>query len=90
MLNSEHEVGTSKAKWFESALGYNKSNLNDLAKQIVFNEKIAVQTAVTEYGAKYSQFTSIVVANGKVIDVKFVWIKNLDGYIRLITAIPTK
>lgn len=90
LLNPEHEVGASKAKWFQSALGYNKNNMNDLAKQIVFDEKIAVKTAVTEYGTKYNQIISIVGANGKVIDVKFAWIKNLDGYVRLVTGIPTK
>jgi hypothetical protein len=90
LLNPEHPIGAAKAKWFDLALGYNKSNLNDLAKQIIFNEKTAVQTAITEYGTKYNQIISIVGTNGKIIDVEFVWIKNLDGYIRLVTGIPTK
>jgi hypothetical protein len=90
LLNPEHPVGSSKAKWFELALGFNKANIADLAKQIVFNEKMADLTAVTEYGTKFSQFIRIVGANGRVIDVEFIWIKNLDGFIKLVTAIPTK
>ena len=33
---------------------------------------------------------SIKDANGRNIDVNFSWIKNNDGIIRLVTAIPTK
>lgn len=70
-------------------MGYNKTNMEQLAKQIVFNESTAVQTAITQYGTKYNQVISIVGANGKVIDVLFGWIRNMDGFIRLVTAIPT-
>jgi hypothetical protein len=69
---------------------YTKENAGQLAKQVVFDENVAVQTAVTEHGIKYNQLISIVGANGKKIDVVFVWIKNNDGFVRLVTAIPTK
>jgi len=90
LLNSEHPVGGSKAKWFEQALGFTKGNSADLAKQIVFNPNTAVETATTEFGVKYNQTITIVGANGRTIDVVFAWIKNNDGVVRLVTSLPTK
>ncbi|WP_330998526.1 DUF6883 domain-containing protein [Pectinatus frisingensis] len=90
LLNPEHPVGSSKAKWFEQALGFTKENSVDLAKQVVFNPKTAVETATTEFGVKYNQTITIDGANGKTIDVVFVWIKNNDGVVRLVTSVPTK
>ena len=72
------------------ALGFNKNNADELAKQIVFNEASAVKTVTIPEGDKYNQFISITGANGKVIDVKFTWIGNNDGLVRLVTAIPPK
>ena len=90
LLNPEHPVGGSKAKWFDEALGFNKSNMDDLANQIVFDPTKAVQTGVTEFGTKYNQVISVTGANGKTIDVTFAWIKNNDGVVRLVTGIPTQ
>lgn len=90
LLNLDHPVGGSKAKWFRDALGFTQKNADDLAKQIVFDPKTAVQTVVTEHGVKYNQVIPITGANGKVIDVTFCWIKNNDGVVRLVTGIPTK
>jgi hypothetical protein len=90
LLNAEHPVGASKARWFDSALGFNLGNADQLAKQVVFNKAAAVQTAVTEHGIKFNQIIPITGANGKVIDVTFGWIRNNDGIVRLTTAIPTK
>lgn len=61
-----------------------------LAKQIIFDPNIAVKTDLIEYGQKFEQIIKITGANGKVIDVRFVWITNNDGITRLVTAIPTK
>lgn len=88
LLNPDHPVGGSKAKWFEQALGYTKDNLDSLAKQIVFDPSKAVMTEVTQYGTMYNQVITITGANGKEIDVTFAWIKNVDGIVRLVTAIP--
>ena len=82
--------GADKARWFKKALGFTRDNADKLAKQIVFNENVAVQTQVTQHGAKYSQIISIKGANGKVTNVLFAWIKNNDGIVRLVSAIPTK
>ncbi|WP_338401291.1 VENN motif pre-toxin domain-containing protein, partial [Erwinia amylovora] len=90
LLEKEHPVGGSKAEWFDSALGFNKANSNELAKQIVFDPAKAVKTAETQFGVKYDQVVPITGANGRTIDVKFGWIKNNDGVVRLVTAIPTK
>ena len=90
LLNLEHPIGGSKAKWFEKALGFTKENMNNLAKQIVFDETKATQTALTEYGAKFNQLIKVEGANGKIIEVNFAWMKNKeDGFVRLVTAIPT-
>ena len=90
LLNLDHEVGGPKAKWFKQALGFDKSNAGDLASQIKFNPKTAVQTGVTEFGTKYNQTIPIKGANGRVIDVTFAWIKRSGGIPRLVTAIPAK
>lgn len=89
LLNASHAKGGPKAKWFDEALGFTMDNADDLARQIVFDPSKAVQTAVTEFGTKYNQVISITGANGKVIDVTFGWIRNEDGVVRLVTAIPT-
>lgn len=90
LLNPDHPIGKDKANWFKKALGYDKGNMDKLAKQIKFDPKKAIETAVTEYGTKFNQVISIKGANGKVIDVTFAWIKNNDGAVRLVTAIPSK
>ena len=89
LLNPNHSVGGSKAKWFKEALGFTNDNSDALANQIVFDTTKAVQTGVTEFGTKYNQIISITGANGNTIDVTFAWIKNNDGVVRLVTGIPT-
>ena len=90
LLDPEHPVGGSKAKWFEEALGFTKENLDDLAKQIKFDSAKAIQTRIIPTGIQYNQTIEIIGANGKKIEVVFAWIKNNDDVVRLVTAIPTK
>jgi hypothetical protein len=90
LLNPEHSVGGPKAKWFADALGFTRDNADELAKQIVFDEGSAVQTALTEHGTKFNQTIQIVGANGRIIDVTFAWIRDTEGVVRLVTGIPTK
>ena len=90
LLEPNHPVGGSKAKWFKEALGFTRDNSIDLGKQIVFDPNKAIQTASNVHGTKFSQIISVHGANGKVIDVEFIFIKNNDGVIRLVTSIPTK
>lgn len=90
LLEKEHPVGGSKAEWFDSALGFNKANSNELAKQIVFDPGKAVKTTETQFGTKYDQLIPITGTNGRTINIKFGWIENNDGVVRLVTAIPAK
>ncbi len=91
LLNPENtKGGAEKAEWFRQALGYTRENSDDLARQIVFDESKAVEFGSTQYGTQYNQVISITGENGKIIDVKFGWIRNSDGVVRLVTAIPTK
>ena len=90
LLDKTHVTGGSKAKWFDEALGFNQTNMESLSKQIVFDPETAIQTNITKYGPQYNQIIRITGANGKVIDVTFAWIKNEDGIVRLVTAVPTK
>jgi len=79
-----------KAEWFNQALGFTRENATDLERQIVFDGSKAVETGVTQFGTTYNQVIPITGANGKTIDVVFGWIRNDDGVVRLVTAIPTK
>jgi hypothetical protein len=88
LLNPDHPVGGPKAKWFEQALGFTRANSRDLERQIVFDQSRAVETGVTQYGTKYNEVIPITGANGKTIDVTFAFIRNNDGVVRLVTAIP--
>ena len=85
-LNLAHPDGGSKAQWFQQALGFTRQNSEGLARQLVFNEKTAVQTGVTEFGTKFTQTIDVVGANGRTLPVKTVWIKGEDGVARLVTA----
>lgn len=89
LLNPDHPIGGPKARWFKEALGFSRENASDLASQIVFDEARALKMGETQHGTKYSQVISIQGANGRIIDVTFVWIRNRDGIVRLVTAIPT-
>jgi filamentous hemagglutinin len=90
LLNKDHPVGKDKAEWFDKALGYNKSNMDDLSKQIQFDPSKAIPTQLTEYGQKFNQIIPITGANGRIIDVNFAWIRNNDGIVRLVTGVPVK
>jgi hypothetical protein len=88
LLNPDHPEGASKAKFFDKALGFTRANSGDLAKQLVFNPDEAIQTSVTQFGQKFEQVTNVVGANGRTVPIKTAWIKNNDGVVRLITAVP--
>ena len=90
LLDENHIQGGPKAKWFREALGFTRENMDDLAKQIIFDPSKAIKTADSPHGQKFNQVISIVGANGRKIDVNFGWIKNNDGVVRLTTAIPAK
>lgn len=65
LLNPTHPIGGPKSRWFEEALGFTRSNSDDLARQLTFDPSKAVQTAVTEHGTKFNQIIDVVGANGR-------------------------
>ena len=89
LLNPSHPEGKHKAELFRQALGYTQANMARLAEQIVFNPATARAIELTQHGQKFVQYINITGANGRIVEVKTVWIRNLDGVIRLITAYPS-
>ncbi len=91
LLNKSHPVGGSKAEWFEQALGFNQSNMKDLAKQIKFDPKKAVFQKNNGFGDLYQTVNKIKGANGKSVNVRFNWIlKEGQKKAELVGALPTK
>lgn len=91
LLNPDHPVGASKAKWFEKALGFTKDNMDDLAKQIKFDPKTAIFKKNNGYADLYEQMISVTGANGKTIKTQFNFaITNGESAPKLVGAIPAK
>lgn len=88
LLDPDHTRGGPKADWFKRALGYNRENAADLAKQLVFDEAQAVQAKVTPYGKFFDQIINVTGANGRTIPVRATWRMGPDGVARLVTAVP--
>jgi hypothetical protein len=59
-----------------------------LVKQLIFDGNKAAQFGITEHGIKFTQIISIIEANGRVVNVLSVWIKNIDNVVRLVNAFP--
>ena len=75
-LNPNHPVGGNKAKVFNSALGYNQSNADDLMKQIykkLPNSEAVLGTADV-YGQRYTVDIPITGPNGNTVNVRTAWI----------------
>jgi hypothetical protein len=90
LLNPDHPKGASKAEWFKQALGFDRTNMGDLAKQFVFDRAQAVQTDVTQYGTKFNQTIDVIGANGRTIPVNTAWIVGSDSVPKLVIAVPGK
>ncbi|ANB61824.1 DUF6883 domain-containing protein [Anoxybacteroides amylolyticum] len=75
-LNPDHPVGGNKARVFQSALGYNKSNADNLMKQI--QQKLPQSEAVLgkadQYGQRYTVDMQITGPNGNTTTVRTGWI----------------
>ena len=90
LLNINHPVGSSKARWFIS-LGYHPHRPGQLARallEIVHNSSDYVSEH-THFGVKYvvrGQFDS---PGGRLVSVRTVWITERDvSQPRLVTAYP--
>lgn len=90
LLNPAHPDGESKAKFFREVLGFTRENADDLVNQIIFDSRTAVATKTVERGQKFEQVITITGANGRVARVTFLWIRNKDGFVRLVTMLPRK
>lgn len=91
-LNPNHPVGGNKAKVFESALGYNQSNADDLMRQIY--EKLPSSEAVVgkldQYGQRYTVDIPITGPNGNTVNVRTGWITKTGSDIPELTTIYVK
>lgn len=90
LLNVTHPVGSSKARWFLS-LGYHPDNpdqLGDDLLDIVRNSSDYVDE-VTKYGVKYTVRGRLKSLDGRLANVRSVWIAETDTpQPRLVTAYP--
>lgn len=91
-LNPEHPVGGNKAKVFESALGYNQSNADDLMRQIYdkLPSNEAVLGKLDQYGQRYTVDIPITGPNGKTVNVRTGWIIKSDSNVPELTTIFVK
>jgi hypothetical protein len=71
LLDPNHIQEGPKAKWFKEALGFTRKNMDDLAKQIIFDQSKAIKTADTPHRQKFNQIITMIGENGRKIDVNF-------------------
>jgi hypothetical protein len=71
-LNPTHPVGKNKAIVFESALGYNLSNADDLIAKIRIGvtQNVAVPKQLDKFGQRYTVDIPITGPNGKTVPVR--------------------
>jgi hypothetical protein len=91
-LNNEHPVGGNKAKVFESALGYNQSNADDLMRQVYdkLPSNKAVLGKLDQYGQRYTVDIPITGPNGNTVNVRTGWIIKNDSNVPELTTIFVK
>jgi filamentous hemagglutinin len=73
---------------FQKALGFDKTNWQQLASQLYLDESIAVFERTTPYGERYSQVIPITGPNGRTLNVAFIFQKDSSGRVTFITGIP--
>lgn len=93
LLNKNHPVGKSKAKFFSEELGYNKGDGMKLNK--AFNNAIVgkkpIKEVVTDFGTKLTFNVKVKGLNGKSANVTIVIQKDKGkSNYRIITAYPRK
>ena len=90
LLNEQHPVGGSKAKWF-LGMGYTTADPSHLAHDLL--ELVRASEDYTEksspFGVKYIVSASLTLPTGRQARVTTVWIlEPTDNRPRLITAYP--
>ncbi|MBL0319197.1 MAG: hemagglutinin repeat-containing protein [Alphaproteobacteria bacterium] len=91
-LNPEHPVGGNKATVFESALGYNQSNADNLILQVKEGVKNYPATLgnADEFGQRFTVDMPITGPNGKTATVRTGWIYDTGSNIPRLTTIFVK
>lgn len=91
-LNLDHPVGGNKAKVFESTLGYNKSNADELMNQVYekLSSSESVLGKVDQYGQRYTVDMQITGTNANTTTVRTGWILKPDSTIPEMTTIYVK
>ena len=74
-LNPQSELGQHKARVFESALGFNLSNWEQLQQAILdtLPSRSATLISETVFGKKYEVVVPITGANGRTVEVITIW-----------------
>jgi hypothetical protein len=74
-LNPHSERGQHKARVFESTLGFNLSNWEQLKQAILdaLPYRPATLTSETVFGKKYEVVVPITGANGRTVDMTTIW-----------------
>lgn len=74
-LNPQKERGQHKARVFESALGFNVTNWQQLKYSILrgLSTSAAIKLSETVFGSKYQVVLPITGVNGRTVDVMTVW-----------------
>ena len=91
-LNPNHPVGGNKARVFESSLGYNQSNADDLLKEIYqkLPQSEAIIATHDQYGQRYTVDMMITGPNGNTVKVRTGWIIKTNSEIPELTTIYVK
>ena len=91
-LNPEHPVGGNKAKVFESALGYNQSNADELIQQVYqkLPQSEVTRGTLDQYGQRYTVNLMITGPNGNTVNVRTGWIIKTGSDIPELTTIYVK
>lgn len=88
-LNTDHPVGGNKAKVFESALGYNQSNVTDLITKVqdgVKNNPVKMLSS-DKYGQRMAIEMPITGPNGQTAIVRTGWIYDAGSSVPRLTTI---
>lgn len=88
-LNTDHPVGGNKAKVFESALGYNQSNVADLITKVqdgVKNNPVKMLSS-DKYGQRMAIEMPITGPNGQTAIVRTGWIYDAGSSVPRLTTI---
>ena len=81
-----------RQKFFESALGYNQSNADDLMRQIYdkLPSNKAVLGKLDQYRQRYTVDIPITGPNGNTVNVRTGWIIKTDSNVPELTTIFVK